>query len=93
MYIINMQYITFTQLRTNSKELAKAIDEGREVELVRRSAVIGKIIPQSQSRLKIMNAKKLDEKIQKLGLPKLTLNEIDRRYRAAMMKKHGKDLS
>ena len=88
-----MQYITFTELRTKSNNLARALKKGEEVALVRRSAVIGRIIPDKDIKIKIINAKKLEAKINKLNLPKLTLNEIDRRYRIAMMKKHGKDLS
>jgi len=88
-----MQYITFTELRTKSNNLARALKKGEEVTLVRRSAVIGRIIPDKDIKIKTINAKKLEAKINKLNFPKLTLKEIDRRYRIAMMKKHGQDLS
>ena len=93
MYILNMQYITFTQLRTKSNNLAKTLEKGEEVKLVRRSVVIGRVIPERDAKIKTINAKKLEAKINKLNLPSLTLKEIDRRYRIAMMKKHGHGLS
>lgn len=88
-----MQYITFTQLRTESNNLAKALEKGEEVKLVRRSKVLGRVIPDKDSTIKTINAKKLEAKISKLNFPSLTLKEIDRRYRIAMMKKHGQGLS
>ncbi len=88
-----MQYITFTQLRTKSSHLAKALENGEEVKLIRRSTVVGRVIPDKDIAVKTINAKKLEAKINKLELPSLTLKEIDRRYRIAMMKKHGQNLS
>ena len=88
-----MQYITFTQLRTKSNKLAKTLEKGEEVKLVRRSVVIGKVIPERDAKMKTINAKRLQAKINKLDLPTLTLKEIDRRYKTAMMKKHGQGLS
>ena len=88
-----MQYITFTQLRTEPTNLAKALEKGEEVKLVRRSKVIGRVIPDEGPNLKTINAKKLEAKIYKLALPRLTIKEIDRRYRIAMIKKHGQGLS
>lgn len=88
-----MQYITFTQLRTKSSNLAKALDKGDEVKLIRRSVVVGRVIPDRDAKIKTISAKKLEAKINKLNLPSLSLKEIDRRYRIAMVKKHGKDLS
>ncbi len=88
-----MQYITFTQLRTRSNELALSLEKGEEIKLIRRSEVIGRAIPERETKIKIIHAKALEAKIQKLNLPSLTFKEIDRRYRIAMMKKHGQGLS
>lgn len=88
-----MQYITFTQLRTKSNQLAKSLEKGEEVKLIRRSEVIARVIPEKETKEKTINAKKLEDKIQELDLPRLTLKEIDRRYKTAMMKKHGQSLS
>ena len=87
-----MQYITFTELRTKSHNLAKALENGEEIKLVRKSRIVGKIIPDNSVAIKSINAKKLETKIDRLDLPSLTMKEIDRRYRLAMMKKHGKGL-
>ena len=88
-----MQYITFTELRTKANNLAEALEKGDEVKLIRRSRVIGKIIPDKDSKIKTINAKKLEAKIDLLGFPSLTVKEMDRRYRVAMIKKHGQGLS
>lgn len=88
-----MQYITFTELRTKSNYLAKALEKGEEVKLIRRSKVIGRVIPDNDTKIKTINAKRLEAKIDGLDLPRLTLKEIDRRYRIAMIKKHGQGLS
>jgi len=88
-----MQYITFTQLRTKANNLAKTLERGEEVKLVRRSVIVGKVIPEQETKMKTIDARKLELKISNLNLPTLTLEEIDRRYRIAMMKKHGQGLS
>jgi hypothetical protein len=85
--------MTFTELRIKTNELAKMLNKGREVRLVRKSKIIGRIVPEKEDSYKVIDAEKLEAKIQKLRLPKLTLEEIDRRYRAAMMKKHGQGIS
>ena len=90
---MHMEYITFTQLRTRTNNLAKALKKGNEVKLIRRSAVVGRIVSDKGIKIKTINAKRLQAKIDKLNLPHLTLKEIDRRYRIAMMKKHGQGLS
>ena len=87
-----MQYIKFTELRTKSRNLATALEKGEEVALIRRSKIVGRVLPEIRQKTKTINAKKLAAKISKLDLPRLTLKEIDRRYRIAMMKKHGQGL-
>lgn len=88
-----MQYITFTQLRTEAKILAIALEKGEEVKLIRKSKVVGKVVPDNEANEKIINAKKLEAKIYRLNLPSFTMKEIDRRYMAAMIKKHGQGIS
>ena len=93
MYIqVYMNYITTTDLRTKSKDILKALEEGRSINLIHRSKIVGEIKPASNINLKTINANLLEDKIQQLDLPRLTLKEIDRGYRAAMRKKHGKGL-
>ena len=88
-----MQYITFTELRTKSSNLAKALEKGEEAKFVRRSKVVVRVVPDKDAKIKTINAKKLETTINKLNLPSLNSKEIDRRYRKAMMKKHGQSLS
>ncbi|MBI4036160.1 hypothetical protein HY383_04385 [Candidatus Daviesbacteria bacterium] len=87
-----MLYITTTELRTKSKKLVETLKEGRSVNLVHRSKVVGEIKPKIYDP-KPFNAKRVLKIIDKLNLPKLTPRQIEARYRAAMMKKHGKSLS
>ncbi len=87
-----MQLITTTELRTKTTELVKALREGRSVDLIHRSRVVGEIKPKIQDP-KPFDPDKVAEIAKKLNLPKLSYKERERRYRAHLMKKYGKDLS
>lgn len=86
-----MYLITTTELRTKSKKLVSALSEGKSVDLIHRSKVIGEIKPKRNG--KPFDAKNFLKLVQKLNLPKLSDKEIEKRYREAMKKKHGKSLS
>ena len=88
-----MQYITTTELRTKSKDLVNELFNGKAVKLIHRSKAIGKVVPNLEPNLKVIDSKRLQKKIDALDFPRITLKEMDRRYRYAMMKKHGKGLS
>ena len=83
-----MQVITTTQLRTRSRELIKALEEGQSVDIIHRSKIVGEIRPKTYDP-KPFDTKKLARIIESLNLPRLTSKQIDRRYRIAMMKKQG----
>lgn len=85
-----MNLITTTQLRTNTKELVAAFLAGQELKVIHRSKIIGVFKPAENEPLKTFDAKKVELIAKKLNLPHLTDKEIDRRYRKAMEKKHGK---
>lgn len=87
-----MNYITTTDLRTKSKELIKVLREGHSVDLIHRSKVVGEIRPKIYDP-KPFNAQRFAKIVNKLNLPSLTPRQIEARYRAAMIKKHGKGLS
>ena len=87
-----MNYITTTDLRTKSSDLISSLKKGQSISLIHRSSIVGKIIPSRQGEAKIINGKHLADTIQQLNLPKLSLQEIDKRYESAMIKKYGKDL-
>ena len=87
-----MNLITTTELRTKIPHVLSALLAGRSMHIVHRSQIVGAIhpiIPQE----KTISAKNLQKKIDALGFPRITDKEIDRRYRYAMMKKHGQGLS
>lgn len=86
-----MQYITTTELRTKSKKLVELLREGYSVELIHRSKVVGEIKPKIYDP-KPFNADKFLKLVGKLNLPKTTYAERERRYRAHLMKKYGKNL-
>ncbi len=86
-----MNYITTTDLRTKSSELIETLKRGQSVDLIHRSKVVGEIKP------KIYDPKPFDPDkflkiVAKLNFPKLTPRQIEARYRAAMIKKHGKSI-
>jgi len=90
-----MEFITTTQLRTMSPQLLAQLSLGRSVRLLHRSKMVATIKP-AEPESKILTAKDVEEIMQiakEINLPKLSDKEIDRRYRAAMMKKHGQHLS
>jgi antitoxin (DNA-binding transcriptional repressor) of toxin-antitoxin stability system len=87
-----MNYISTTDLRTKSSELIASLQQGKSITLIHRSQIVGQIVPATDTPVKTIDAKKLQEKIDRLDLPRLTYKEIDKRYRAAMMKKHGKGI-
>jgi antitoxin (DNA-binding transcriptional repressor) of toxin-antitoxin stability system len=87
-----MNLITTTELRTKMPEVIATLLAGGKIELIHRSQIMGTITPMTPQD-KTLSARELQKKIDALHLPRLTDKEIDRRYRAAMMKKHGQGLS
>ena len=86
-----MQTITMTELRIKPKELLQTLGNGKSVDLIHRSRLIATIQPKSR-KVKVFDAREFKQIVDRLKLPHLTLGEMDRRYREAMMKKHGKYL-
>lgn len=87
-----MQYITTTELRTKSSKLVQLLREGKSVELVHRSKVVGEIKPKIYDP-KPFNAAKFLKVVKKLNLPKLSRKQMEANYRKHMMEKYGKGLS
>lgn len=83
--------ITTTELRTKTSQLVDTLKRGSEVILIHRSKVIGKIKPKKEE-VKRFDAAKFKKIIKKMDLPYLSDKEISKRYRKAMLKKHGKSL-
>ena len=87
-----MNYITTTQLRTRTTDLLSALHDGQTIDLIHRSQVVGEIRQKQTRSKKTIDSKKLQRIIDELDLPRLTSKEIDRRYRIAMIKKHGQGI-
>ena len=90
---MNTHHITTTELRTKSSELVALLAAGNSIDLIHRSQVIGAIVPQEICSAKKFSSRQFKEKVTKLHLPKLSLREIEKRYRTAMIAKHGKGIS
>lgn len=86
-----MNIITATQLRTRTKELVESLLSGEEVSLIHRSKVIGIFKPKKDA-VNIFDSRKVMKISEKLNYSVLTNVEIDKKYRQAMIKKHGKHL-
>lgn len=89
-----MQYITTTELRTKSKALIKALQEGLSIELVHRSKVVGEIKPAYETKpLTERDIKQIQKAARKLSLPKMSYKQREKVYREHLVEKYGKDLS
>lgn len=89
-----MQVITTTQLRTKSKELVKALQEGRSVDLIHRSKIVGRVQPLKESKpMTKEDIEKIKKLSRELNLPKLSYKERERRYRKHIKEKYVKNLS
>lgn len=85
-----MKYITTTQLRTETPELITMLMSGQNIDLIHRSQIIGEIRPKKVVKPKLFNAKRFAKIVEKLNFIPLTNDQIEKRYRSAMTKKHGK---
>jgi len=91
MYSLTMQAISFTQLRTEPRKLKRLLEEGKSIDLIHRSKVVGEIKPKVFDP-EPFDPEKFAKVVKKLNLPKLSGREIERRYRKVMMEKHGQTI-
>lgn len=87
-----MDYLTTTNLRTQSSKLVEALKKGGTISLIHRSKIIGVIKP-AVSEGKPFNAEKLQKLAQGLNLPKTPYEKREKIYRAHLEKKYGKGIS
>lgn len=89
-----MNFITTTQLRTQSSDLVEILKQGGSVSLIHRSKVIGEIKPKYEAKPitneDIQELKKLAEEF---NLPKTSYKDRERRYRKHLTEKYGKSIS
>lgn len=83
-----MQTISFTQLRHEPKKLKQALEEGKSVDLIHRSKVIGEIRPKNFDP-KPFNPDEFIKLANKLRLPKLSQKEMENNYRKHIIEKYG----
>lgn len=88
-----MNYITTTQLRTQSSDLIANIMAGRSVQLIHRSRVVATISPVIDKSPKLFNAERFGKLVDKFNLPKTTYAQRDKKYRKHLMDKYGQGLS
>lgn len=89
-----MNYITTTELRTESKNLIAALLAGKNVNLVHRSQIVGVITPKQPEKVFSRESMiKIQKAAEALNLPALSYKERERRYRKHLMEKYGKHLS
>lgn len=85
-----MQTITMTELRFKPRELLQTLYEGGSVDLIHRSRPVATISPKHNILTKRFEINKFKKLVNKLNFVPLSLEQIDKRYREAMLKKHGK---
>ncbi len=90
-----MNYITTTDLRTQSTQLVNSLKQGKKVSLVHRSQIIGEISPVKPETKTLTKEGiiKLKALAKKLNLPKLSYEEREKRYREHLTNKYGKNIS
>lgn len=87
-----MNYITTTDLRTQSSQLVAALKLGKKISLVHRSQIVGEIIPVAP-KTKTFDVKTFREFIKPLKLDTTSYEEREQRYRKHLEEKYGKNLS
>lgn len=88
-----MDYITSTQIRTQSTKFIDALKRGDKLTLIHRSKIIGDIILEPNIEPIPFDPEEFEKFAKKLNLPKTTYKERERNYRTHLMKKYGKGLS
>lgn len=85
-----MNFITTTQLRTQSSDLVEILKKGGSVSLIHRSKVIGEIKPKETPKpLTIEDVNQLKKLAKDLNLPKTSYKQREGLYRKHLMEKYG----
>jgi len=89
-----MEFITTTNLRTQTSKLINTLKKGGSVSLIHRSKVVGVIKPKKQPKpLTDKDIKLLKKLAESLNLPKMSYKEREKIYREHLMNKYGKNIS
>ena len=84
--------LTTTDLRSKTVKLVDTLKKGGEVILVHRSKIIGRIKP-AEAEAKNFQRNDFRRFTSKLKLPKLSDNQIRKRYSDYIKENYGQDLS
>lgn len=88
-----MDYITTTDLRTESSKLVGALQLGKKVSLIHRSQIVGEIIP-VQKKTHTFDLKKFREYIKESSSgDSLSDKQRELLYKRHLKQKYGKGLS
>lgn len=88
-----MNYITTTQLRTETPELILALTNGQSVDLIHRSQVIGEVRPKKVAKTKLFNSQRMMKIVESMNLKPMTIKQAEKNYRNYMFKRHGQGIS
>lgn len=87
-----MNYITSTQLRTQTSSFIESLMAGKSIDLIHRSQKVGTLTLEPTLTHKTNHAR-LANNISKLNLPFLTKKEMEQNYKQKMLAKYGQSLS
>ena len=88
-----MNYITTTNLRTQSSRLVESLKRGKKISLVHRSQIVGEILP-LKTKIKIFDLKTFHKFINSSKKANnLSAQEREHIYKKHLEEKYGKDLS
>ena len=89
-----MNYLTTTQLRTQTSKIVDTLKKKGTISLIHRSKIIGTINPVQKEPVKITDVKALEKFLSQIRPQKL-IPQYDREkvYRQHLIKKYGKGIS
>lgn len=87
-----MDYITTTQLRTNTPRLLTALQMGQTVDLIHRSEVVGEVGPKKIKGVKIFSAKRMEKIVNAMNLKPIEYKDVKQAYRKHLIEKYGKNI-
>jgi antitoxin (DNA-binding transcriptional repressor) of toxin-antitoxin stability system len=86
-----MNIITTTQLRTQTSQLIRTLAAGKDVTLIHRSKIVGKITAPPTFK-KNITTQTLSDRIKSLHLKSTTPQSRDSKYREQIEEKYGQNI-
>lgn len=89
-----MNYLTTTQLRTQTSKLVETLKKKGTISLIHRSKVIGTINPVQEEPVKISDVRAFEKFLSQIRPPKIIpRRDREKVYRQHLIKKYGKGIS